>query len=83
MVPTRAEAYSSYRLRGTSSRVGALQACPLMKAMIGPSEAIATSRSTSSSRIAADFPPSSRVQCFIWAAQSSFTRLPAGTLPGD
>ena len=42
MVSTRAAAYSSYRLRGTSSRVGALHACPLMKAMIGPSEAIAT-----------------------------------------
>ena len=66
---------------GTRTRVHIAQPWPAWK-KAGPAANGATwSRSASSSRIAADFPPSSRCTRFRVGAAAAMMRLPVATLP--
>ncbi len=72
---------SSYRDRGASTRDMVKQACPELAKHSEPSCAAAADRSTSSSTIAADFPPSSRVTGLRVCPQIAAIRRPAGVGP--
>ena len=79
-LPT-ASTISSYRERGARMRVCATQACPLFMTPENTSIGTEAARSTSSSRMAADLPPSSRVHGLSISAARLPISLPTAELP--
>src|SRR5579875_895892 len=76
-----AETASSYLVRGASTRDMVKHACPQFAKHRQPSSAAVASMSTSSSTIAADFPPSSRPTGLRVSPQIAAILRPAGVGP--